>query len=749
MNYIKGKIRNIIYQNKDNGYVVAVFRVKETNDAKMEEYVGKTLTITGIFLDINSEETFILYGSPTRHERFGFQYQVKSYEKERISSEDALVEFLSSSLIKGCGEKSAQKIVEMLGLEAIEKIKNDEQALDVIPGLSEAKKKSIRSSLLEYSDADDSLLKLKEMGFSIPEATRIYKKYGPSTKYIIESNLYVLTEIMDFNKIDAIYRSNHEEMDVIRLKACLLEAMRRLSDNHGDTYYLVEEIKDSLKKEFDLIIDDITFEEIIYSLQEENKIVVEQDLYYLTEFYEAEADITDNLYHLTVQNTTPFYDFDQELVRLEAENHVQYNEDQKQAIKKALENKITIISGGPGTGKTTIINAIVKLYIKMHDFSPMEVLQNIALLAPTGRASKKMCSATGLPAMTIHRFLKWNKDTNNFGVNEFHKTNENLIVVDEMSMIDVTLFDALLKGIKSNVQLILVGDVHQLPSVGPGLVLNDLIDFDLFTFCPLEKIYRQSENSYIPYLALEIKNKDLAEDFVSQKDDYNFLSIDNKYIKDMIEKICKMSKAKGLNEEDIQVLAPMYKGENGIDNLNALLQELFNPRDAKKEEIYYGDVVYREGDKILQLQNNPDNNVFNGDIGYIRKIIPKNGKNKDMIIIDFEGVKVEYNKEELSQIKHAYAITIHKSQGSEFPHVILPISRNYYKMLYNKLIYTGVSRAKKSLVIIGEPQAFMMAVHNDYASSRKTMLKEKLVHKFLNPVNTINEVLDNEKNDGW
>ena len=192
-----------------------------------------------------------------------------------------------------------------------------------------------------------------------------------------------------------------------------------------------------------------------------------------------------------------------------------------------------------------------------------------------------------------------------------------------------------------------------------------------------------------------------------------------------------MSKEKGLNEEDIQILAPMYKGENGIDNLNILLQELFNPKSSKKEELRYGEITYREGDKVLQLQNNPDNNVFNGDIGYIRKISKKNSRNKDLVLIDFEGVKVEYPKEELNQIKHAYAITIHKSQGSEFPHVILPISRSYYKMLYNKLIYTGVSRAKKSLVIIGEASSFAMAVNNDYATNRKTMLKEKLVHKFI------------------
>ena len=304
MNYIKGKIRNIIYQNEESGYVVAVFRVKETNDAKMDEYVGKTVTITGIFLDINEEETFIIYGKAVRHERFGFQYQVDSYEKEKISSKDALIEFLSSSLIKGCGKNSAKKIVDALGLDAIEKIKASECALDNISGIPDAKKKTIRASLLEYSSADEVLIKLKEMGFSIGEATKIYKKYGASTKYIIEVNLYVLTEIMDFNKIDNIYRLYHDETDKVRLKACIIEAMHRLSNSNGDTYYLLEEIVDALKKEFNIILDDITLDEMIYSLEEENKIVFEQGIYYLTLYYESEKDIAEALYMLNANNIT-------------------------------------------------------------------------------------------------------------------------------------------------------------------------------------------------------------------------------------------------------------------------------------------------------------------------------------------------------------------------------------------------------------------------------------------------------------
>ncbi len=737
MNYIRGKIRNIIYQNKDNGYVVAVFRVKETNDKAMSEYVNKTVTITGSFLDINTEEVFTLYGSSLKHERFGFQYKVDSYEKEELTSEDAVIQFLSSSLIKGCGEKTAQKIVNILGLNALEKIKKDERILIDVIGLTEEKANTIRNSILAYSDADDALLKLKELGFSIPEATKIYKKFQETTKYILESNLYLLTELIDFDKVDFIYKKSHKEYDEIRIKACILEALKRLSMHTGDTYSYKEEIIDTLKRVFSLDIDDIIWEEAIYSLEEENKIIVENNFYYLREFYEAEEDVAENLYDISENNKTPIYNFNEEISLLEEERGVSYNEDQKRAIKEALENKVTIISGGPGTGKTTIINAIVKLYIKMHKYSPMEALAHIALLAPTGRASKKMSSSTGMPAMTIHRYLKWNKDTNNFGINEFHKSMEDLIIVDEMSMIDIHLFDALLKGIRKNVQLIMVGDVFQLPSVGAGLVLNDLIESDLFPFCPLEQIYRQSANSYIPYLALEIKNKELSEDFITQKDDYNFLEVDSKYIKDMIKKICLMSKEKGLNENDIQILAPMYKGENGIDNLNIELQSLFNPSSTEKEEIRIGEITYRENDKVLQLQNNPDCNVFNGDIGFIRKI-EKKGK-KDTIIIDFEGNRVEYTKEDMFQVKHAYAITIHKSQGSEFSHVILPISKGYYKMLYNKLIYTGVSRAKKSLILIGEAKSFMMAVHNDYSSSRKTTLKDKLLHKFYHSEHTINE----------
>lgn len=729
MDYIKGKIRKIIYQN-DNGYSVALFRIKETNDEELKDMTNKTITITGVLLDANMEETFILYGEYVNNERFGYQYAFKSYEKVKPTDESAVIEYLSSSLIKGCGEKTAIKIVETLGKDAIELIKQDPEVLKKVKGLTVDKAEKIYNSIMANQSVDDIIIKLKSLGFSMNEASKIYNKNRENTLYIVENNIYLLKEIIDFNKLDNIYLANHPLDDDVRILACTLESMQRLSFSNGDVYYYKDEVIKSLYKEF-RILDDEKVEASLEKLIYDRKITKEEERYYLKEYYDMEDEIAYNLRTISDIPIKDNFDLDDEISNIEYSMNVKYNEEQKTAIRTALNNRITIISGGPGTGKTTIINAIVKLYTKLHRLNPLDVYQTIALIAPTGRASRKMSLSTSLPAMTIHRYLKWNKDTNNFAINEYNKNYHRLIVVDEVSMIDVALFDALLRGISSNVQLVLVGDSFQLPSVGPGLILNDLIESDMFNFCPLKQIYRQSSDSYIPYLARDIKEKEITEEILNKKDDYNFLNTPESSIKQAISKICKMSMEKGLKEEDIQILAPLYKTENGIDNLNIVLQDIFNPKDDSKKEIRVGDITYREKDKVLQLVNNPDLNVYNGDIGYIetikKELIPKK---RDVIIINFEGTRVVYKKEDLFNIKHAYAITIHKSQGSEFPHVIMPVCKGYSKMLYNKLIYTGVSRAKKSLVIIGDITSLKNAIFNDYSNNRKTTLKDKIVHKF-------------------
>lgn len=725
MNTIKGKIRKIIYQN-NNGYLVALFRVKQTNDDSLKEYLNKTITITGILLGPNEEQTYILSGEYIQNAKFGWQYSFKSYEIEKLTDESAVVEYLSSSLIKGCGEKTAIKIVEALGVDAVNIIKENPESLLNISGITLAKKDKIYNSIMANLSVDEIVIKLKTLGFSISECSKIIHKFEENTMHIIDNNIYLLTEIIDFNKIDNIFCLNNDENDPLRHKACVLHTMQILSGRNGDTYYYKDEIETTLKKLYNLNLSDSILEELI----DEEKIVVLDDKYFLSSYYEMEEDIAQNLFNIKDRLLNSLGDVDSLINQIEYENNLKYNDEQKNAIKTSLNNRVTIISGGPGTGKTTIINAIVKIYISMHKLSPIDIYENIALLAPTGRASKKMASSTNLPAMTIHRYLKWNKDTNNFAINEYNRNYHKLIIVDEVSMIDVNLFNALLKGLTSNIQLVLVGDVSQLPSVGPGLILDDLISSKIFSFCPLQKIYRQSETSYIPYLAKEIKEEKIGDDLLSKKGDYNFLETSENNLKAMISKICQMSIEKNLKSDDIQILAPVYKGANGIDNLNKVLRDVFNPLD-KQNEIKIGDIIYRENDKVLQLVNNPDINVYNGDIGYITKIDKTIGvRKKEEIVINFEGTYVTYTKEDMKDIIHAYAITIHKSQGSEFPHVIMPIEKHYQKMLYNKLIYTGVSRAKKSLVIIGESDSLKFAITNNYSNNRKTDLQTKLLYIF-------------------
>ena len=724
MNTIKGKIRKIIYQN-NNGYLVALFRVKQA-DEQLKEYLNKTITVTGILLGPNEEQTYILNGEYLNNAKFGWQYSFKNYEIEKMTDESAVIEYLSSPLIKGCGEKTAIKIVKTLGIDAINIIKEKPDSLLEIPGITMAKKEKIYNSILANLSIDELVIKLKTMGFSISECSRIIKKFEENTMYVIENNIYLLSEIIDFNKIDRIFCLNNDENDSLRHKACVLQTMQMLSNANGDTYYYKDEIKNSLQSFFNLTLSD----DILKELFVEEKIVIIDEKYFLTNYYKIEEDIAQNLYNIKDRLLNKNSNINSLITEIEFASNLKYNEEQKNAIITALNNRITIISGGPGTGKTTIINAIVKIYISLHNLNPIDIYDNIALLAPTGRASKKIASSTNLPAMTIHRYLKWNKDTNNFMVNENNRNYHKLIIVDEASMIDINLFDALLKGLTSNIQLVLVGDVSQLPSVGPGLILGDLIASNLFSFCPLQKIYRQSDTSYIPYLAKEIKEQKVSENLFSKKGDYNFLETNETAIRKTISKICQMSIEKNLSADDIQVLAPIYKGPNGIDNLNRVLREVFNPL-TNQNEIKIGDIVYREKDKVLQLVNNPDVNVYNGDIGYITSITKASASKKgEIVTINFEGTYVTYTKEDMKDVIHAYAITIHKSQGSEFPHVIVPIERHYQKMLYNKLIYTAVSRAKKSLVIIGESDSLKYAINNNYSNNRKTDLQTKLLYIF-------------------
>ncbi len=721
MKTITGKIKKIIYQNEDNGYTVALFKVQSSDVQNLKD---TTVQVIGNFFDLKYDCLMEINGDYELNQKYNrYQFSSKNYCMVMPSTEDKILEFLKSSFINGCGIKTAEAIVDMYGKDTLNKIKDYENILKV-PGMTEKKAMKIHDSVISYDKTSDLIIKLESAGFSVEESARIINKFKDRTTKILENSFYDFKEVIDFKKLDHLYQCKNDSNSNERIYHCTLEAMENISFSEGHTYYDKELVLKYLRNMYNVNILEESFDDVIKILCKDEKVVNLDNKLYLMQYYEAEKTVATNLKLLSDRKIIKIKKFDEKIIALEKRLGIDYDTIQESAIKAALNNSVTILSGGPGTGKTTILNAILKMYLEENKDGAVDV----ALIAPTGRASKKMSMSTGLSASTIHSYLKWHKETDSFLYDEFNHTSHKFIVVDEASMIDIKLFSALLKAIRKDAQLILVGDAFQLPSVSAGRVLNDLIESDLFQFVSLTKIYRQSENSFIPYLAKEIKNGELEEDFLSKKDDYNFINCDKNNLSNMIKEVILNAKSKKISEDSIQVLAPMYKGENGIDNLNYFLREVYNPRSNSKKEVVYNDITYRENDKVLQLINDPDNDVFNGDIGYIKNI---NSGIKTFIDIEFEDSLVTIEKKSLKNIKHAYAITIHKSQGSEFEHVIMPISSEYYMMMFNKLLYTGVSRAKKSLVLIGDVNVFARGVQNNRADFRNTSLKTFLNSIFL------------------
>ena len=732
--YIKGNYKKSIYES-DKGYVIGLFKVRETNDPELEDYINKSITFTGYFPELNLDDTYLFYGELVTHPRYGIQYQVEEFERVKPKDKEGIVEFLASDLFTGVGEKLAKKIVDTLGENTLDIIINNPEQLLLVPKMTKKKADSIINTMNKYEESHKIIIYLTDLGFTMRDALNVYNTYKSQTIPRVELNIYMLIDEVDeitFPKIDAIARKlNVDTHDERRIKACIIYVMRDLCFKNGDTYLHKEEVYNGLtnylKEQFDYDL----FLTYLNELVLEDRVYIENDKIYLINFYEAECNITNKIAYLLKKQPDVIKKLELKIERMQEDYGIIYNQKQIEAIKKAIAENILIITGGPGTGKTTIIKAITELYKQIHKLNYDELVKELALLAPTGRAAKRMSESTLLPAITIHRFLKWNKETNEFRVNEDNKDKSKLIIVDEVSMIDTLLLDNLLKGLTNNIKLILVGDFNQLPSVGEGQVLKDMIDSDVIPVIHLDHLYRQDENSYITTLAQEIKENNLTT-YLDTKSDYTFLTCNSSAIRDNLTKITKQMLDKGYNYKRIQVMAPMYKGENGIDNLNKDLQEVFNPSSSDKKEITYGDVIFRENDKILQLVNMPDENVFNGDIGYISEIIKASNSDsgKNEIYVNYDGNIVKYLPKDFVKIKHGYVISIHKSQGGEFEAVIIPLSQSYNRMLYRKLIYTGVTRAKKKLILLGDPRAFVYSVSNNNEYIRKTGLKEKLYNLF-------------------
>lgn len=722
--YIKGHYQRSIYQNS-NGYHIGLFKVRETNSPELTPFLDKTITFTGYFHELNDMDTYLFFGQMVEHPKYGMQFSVTSYERCKPEEKDAIVEFLTSGLFKGIGEKKAKAIVDVLGKDTLQIILENPDNLILIPGITKTNIDTLHNKLKEYESSYETVLYLSNLGFSTKDSMLIYNYYKDRVKEVIEEDIYQLEYSiyeLNFKKIDRITLKNGMAKDsFVRVRAAILYIMEEVSNTYGHSYFYYDEIFQYLPRVLLISISDEVYKKAMESLIVDLMIVNKEDRYYLKDMWEAETLIVKRFRLLAHKEDEDFKNLEDKLTEMESVFGISYNEEQRRAILDSIRKNFLIITGGPGTGKTTIMKGIIELYKEVHKLSYEKLAERVQLLAPTGRAAKRMSDATLMPASTIHRFLKWQKETNKFQVNEYHKSKAEVVILDESSMVDTLLMASLLRGISANCKVIMVGDSYQLPSVGPGQVLHDLISSSKLPVVELKELYRQGKDSNILTLAYDVRKGEVVDDVFNKEEDLTFIECSDD---DVISNLMDVSSTfKDLSYKNFQILAPMYKTKCGIDMINQKLQVIFNPKDKSKKELVVGDVIFREGDKVIELTNMPDENIYNGDIGIISQIVTQPAKK---ITIDFDGNEVTFTAANFNKFRLAYAISIHKAQGSEFDVVVMPIVQGYRKMLYRKLVYTGITRSKKMLYLIGDKNALRQAVNNTSSDIRRTTIKDFL-----------------------
>lgn len=750
--YIKGNIEVILFQNSDNYYTVLKVEVEDSN-----EDFETMATVVGYFPNIVEGETYTFKGQVAEHPRYGKQLKAETFQKEIPQTRDSIVQYLSSDLFKGVGKKTAESIVDTLGDNAIQSILNDASVLQKVPKLSKAKQQQIAEQVSQNQASEQIMIRLNELGFGAKLAMDIYKFYKDETINVIDQNPYQLVydiRGVGFQKADQLaslvgISYTHPN----RLKAGIQYIVEEICIKQGHTYLpkdtLMTESSTLLTKQHETTIDQTMLEDVLSQLIEEKRLINDNDYIAIPSLYYSELKSSQNIYKL-MHNQVFMDTFDQSDIQLqigeiEESNGVTYAEAQKEALEAAMQNKMMILTGGPGTGKTTVIKGIVHLYAALHGISLNyddygDEDYPVVLAAPTGRASKRLHDATGLEAMTIHRLIGWNQDTKPEDIldNEIHAK---LIIIDEMSMVDTWLFHQFMAAVPEDAQVVLVGDEDQLPSVGPGQVFKDLISSKSLKRINLKEVYRQQDGSSIIALAHNMKaglNVDITERF----HDRSFIPCHIDQIPEVVRKVVINAVNKGYDMSDIQVLAPMYRGNAGIHKLNKVLQDILNPiENDDTREIHFGDIVYRKGDKVLQLVNRPNDNIFNGDIGVIVGIFwaKENALNKDVVIVDYEGNEITYLKSDLTELTHAYCTSIHKAQGSEFPIVIMPIVKQYFRMLQKPILYTGLTRAKQSLVFLGDSDAFNIGLKTE--GQVRLTRQQSFLEQYFNSEETSSEVI--------
>lgn len=726
---IKGTVESIIFQNVENWYTV----VELDCDGIYE-------TASGVFPPVTEGEEVELTGEFVET-KYGRQFKADEVRTILPESEVGIVRYLASGLFRGVGPVTAGKIVKKFGRSTLKIIENSPERLAEVSGISKEKAKAISASHDEIKVMGEILVGLQNLDISIALSIKIYKCYGNSAVEIVKTNPYKLVEDIDgigFLTADRIALSENIARDSeYRIMAGIMHVLKETSSKEGHTCipldYLLKETGELLDVEQELLLN------ALESMAIDRKIVRPkkrgQDFVALTQLYNLEKGSATKLIQLKNEFTPLHLSIEDDIAEYERVNKITLNDSQKTAVKTAVQSGVMVITGGPGTGKTTIIKCIITIFKKLK--------VKVALCAPTGRAAKRMSEACGAEAKTIHRLLDLNFSSgkSSFACNENNPIPADVIIVDEMSMTDVYVFNALVKGIKRGGRLIMVGDRDQLASVGAGNVLHDVIRSELFPVIGLNLIYRQGQNSLIIENAHAINEGRMPQLDVKDKD-FFFLSRSTQEdiantVKEMV--LTRLPKYRNLSPQDIQVLCPMKKGLAGVNNLNEILQSVVNPKIKGEPEVTYGSTVYRRGDRVMQITNNykmewtkteddgrayGGTGVFNGDIGTVREI--DKTSNRLSVLFD-DGRLAWYSSVDICDLTLSYAISIHKSQGSEFDTAVITVVGGSPQMMTKNLIYTAITRAKGLVVVVGDKKCLYRMIKNTYTATRYSMLKDLLL----------------------
>ena len=718
-------IERITYHNEENGYSVVKVSANGYSDI---------VAAVGIMPEVHVGSIFNLYGSWKIHPKFGQQFSFERCEETLPATVNGIMKYLGSGLIKGVGSVYAKRIVDTFGDDTLNILDNEPDRLSEVPGIGAKRVAMIKKSWIEQQEVKNIMLFLQSHDVSTSLAAKIFKHYGNDSIAVITENPYRLADDIwgiGFKTADSIAKKlgyGHERFE--RLRSGIFYTLNKLSElGHCFSYRdeLIKAAGELLEVDEDLIAAPLD------KMIKNNDLIQDDTAIYLPVFYYSEVGTANRLLNLIDSGITMYMGTDMINSRTVAgSKSINYDDSQIEAIKAALENKVFVLTGGPGTGKTTTTMGIIETY--------QERGAKILLAAPTGRAAKRMSEVTRMEAKTIHRLLEM-KPSEGFQRNENNKLTGDVLIVDECSMIDIILMNSLMKAVPDNMSVIFVGDVDQLPSVGAGKVLSDMLASGVIPYVRLDKIFRQAQRSRIITNAHKINHGEMPyltdknSDFLFMAEEEDELALErSQKAADRIVKLCtEIMPQWKINSDDIQVLTPMRRGAVGSAELNLRLQAALNPENVALKRAGF---EYRVKDRVMQIRNNYDKAVFNGDIGIVTSISPED----NTLTVNFDGRRINYDVTDLDELVLAYATTIHKSQGSEFPYVIMPVMMSHYVMLQRNLLYTGVTRAKKGLIIVGEKKAVYIAVKNNKIVERNTKLAERLRNKTY-------EYLDEEDED--